>query len=51
MKFNVFNGEYPFDILIGQLTAETAEEALKVAVQDYGKQYPHPVVEPVVEHD
>jgi hypothetical protein len=46
MKFNVFNGEYPFDQLLGQVEAETDEEALALAVKQYGKQHPHPVVEP-----
>jgi hypothetical protein len=42
--FNVFNGEYPFDQHLGCVSAETAEEALVIALKQYGN---HCVVEPM----
>lgn len=46
MEFNVYNGEYPFDQLLGVVAADTAEEALQLALQAYGKLHPHCVVGP-----
>ena len=51
MRFNVYNGEYPFDQLIGQVEAETEDAALKAAIRTYGNEYPHPVVSPAASTD
>ncbi len=42
MEFLVFNGEYPFDEMLGMVQADTAEAALQQAKQEHGG---HPVVE------
>ena len=47
MKFNVFNGEYPFDIHLGEVTAENPEDALQAALTQFRTvDHPHPVVQP-----
>jgi len=38
----VFLGEYPFDVLLGTLTALNEEEALASALEEFGG---HPVVQ------
>jgi len=43
MKFIVYSGEYPFDMVIGSVVADTAEEALALALKEYGN---HCVVGP-----
>ena len=46
--YNVYNGEYPFDIFIAQLEGpEDAVEALQIAIDKFGEEYPHPVIEEV----
>ena len=42
--YSVFNGEYPFDNLIGTVKAEDEVTALYQAIEIYGKEYPHPVI-------
>jgi len=44
MTFLVYNGEYPFDTVLGTVVAETPEEALKKALEQYGN---HCIVGPV----
>ena len=41
----VYNGEYPFDVFVGHVSAETAEDALNKAINQFGNEFPHPVVE------
>ena len=48
--YNVYNGEYPFDIYLGYVAADTPEEALQIAINQYGKEYPHPVIEEMPGH-
>ena len=51
MKFNVFNGEYPFDTKLGEVDANTPENALAAAITKFRTvDHPHPVVEPVDKH-
>ena len=44
MEFIVYNGEYPFDVVLGSVTAAAPEEALKKALEQYGN---HCIVGPV----
>lgn len=44
MTFLVYNGEYPFDTVLGTVVAETPEDALKKALEQYGN---HCIVGPV----
>jgi len=44
MEFIVYNGEYPFDVVLGSVTAPTPEDALKKALEQYGN---HCIVGPV----
>lgn len=47
MLFNVFNGEYPFNKQLGQVTAADEIQALKKALAQYATpQDRHVVVEP-----
>lgn len=46
MEFIVYKGEYPFDTPVGNVVADTAEEALQQALKDYGNTHPHCVVGP-----
>lgn len=41
--FNVFNGEYPFEEFLGQVSALRADEAMTLA-KIY---HPHPALQPV----
>jgi hypothetical protein len=47
IMYNVFNGEYPFDIHIATVEAEDEIAALKKALQLFSKEYPHCVVDRV----
>ena len=47
MLFNVYSGEYPFDIQIGTIEAPDADKALELAVVRYSEDYPHPVIGPI----
>ena len=49
--YNVYNGEYPFDIYVGYVSAEDELTALNAAIAQYGKEYPHPVIEPMQGHE
>ena len=42
MDYLVLDGEYPFDVVLGLVQADTAEQALQQAKQEHGG---HPVVE------
>ena len=44
--YNIYRGEYPFDELLGQTQAETAEQALQQAIKQLNGVDLHPVVEP-----
>lgn len=43
--YAVYNGEYPFDMYLGTVSAADEEQALSLAIQQFGKEYPHPVIE------
>lgn len=42
MIFNVFNGEYPFDVFLGQVEAPHA----RIAMMKAKKFHPNPVLQP-----
>ena len=47
MKFDILNGEYPFDVHLGTVEADTAEDALATAVAIHAKDdHQHVVVQP-----
>ena len=43
--YSVYNGEYPFDMYLGTVSAIDEEQALSLAIQQFGKEYPHPIIE------
>jgi hypothetical protein len=43
MTYLVYSGEYPFDVVLGTVVADTPEDALKMALEQYGN---HCVVGP-----
>jgi hypothetical protein len=49
--YSVYSGEYPFDTYIGYVSGDTPEQALDSAVQQFGKEFPHPVIEEMAGHE
>ena len=43
--YAVLSGDYPFDVYVGSVTADDETQALEKAIQLFGKEYPHPVIE------
>ena len=44
--YNIYLGEYPFDVMLGFCVAETAEQALDMAIEMMKGIDNHPVVAP-----